>query len=478
VAAQRKDGEMTEADPEDRRLELAGRYGAVRRLTEELAAPLSPEDQMVQSMPDASPTKWHRGHTSWFFETFLLQPGLPGYELCDPTYPYIFNSYYETIGARHPRAERGLVSRPGTTEVTSYRERVDGAMADLLGAGGLPAADRPMPSTDTLDLVELGLHHEQQHQELLLMDIKHALWRNPVHPAYTPALRRPSGRAGVSKPDWIEHQGGPAEVGSGGGGFSFDNESPRHLVQLTPFALADRPVTCGEWTAFVYDGGYTRPELWLSDGWALVQQQRWDAPLYWDTGGPVGRGQHTGGPVGRGKHTGGPVGRGQHTGAPVHTATSGDGAVPGSVFTLAGERPIDFGEPVCHVSYYEADAFARWAGARLPTEAEWEVVAGRYPVEGHLLDRAVLHPMTPLADGPGFFGDVWEWTSSAYSPYPGFRTAPGAVGEYNGKFMVNQYVLRGGSCATPPGHVRATYRNFFPAAARWAFSGVRLARDL
>jgi ergothioneine biosynthesis protein EgtB len=436
---------MAEADADNRRPELATRYRDVRALTETLAAPLSPEDQTVQSMPDVSPTKWHRGHTSWFFETFLLQPELAGYLPCHPAYPYIFNSYYEAIGARHPRAERGLISRPGAAEVTDYRRHVDQAMGELLSG---------TPGREVLDLVELGLHHEQQHQELLLMDVKHVLSCNPLRPSYSPAATAPRETAEVAKPGWIEQQGGPVESGHDGQGFAFDNESPRHLVQLTPFALADRPVTCGEWLAFIDDGGYSRPELWLSDGWALVQQQRWTAPLYW-----TGPGAGTASGPGGERSTGG----------------SDEGW---RVFTLGGERPVDPAEPVCHVSYYEADAFAHWTGDRLPTEAEWEAVAAGRPVRGNLLDPALLHPAVAEGGDPQFFGDVWEWTASAYSPYPGFRTAAGAVGEYNGKFMVNQYVLRGGSCITPPGHLRATYRNFFPAAARWAFSGVRLARDL
>jgi ergothioneine biosynthesis protein EgtB len=433
---------MAQTDTDDRRDQLAARYRDVRALTESLAAPLSAEDQMVQSMPDVSPTKWHRGHTSWFFETFLLQPELTGYALCDPGYSYIFNSYYETVGARHPRAERGLISRPGAAEVALYRRHVDRAMASLLEG----ALDR-----EALDLVELGLHHEQQHQELLLMDIKHVLSYNPLLPAYSPSAGRSGTRRDAAKAGWIEHQGGLVEIGHDGRGFAFDNESPRHSFHLAPFALADRPVTCGEWLAFVDDGGYSRPELWLSDGWALVQQQGWAAPLYWKV--PV-----------------------------AGAGTGGDGPGVGHVFTLGGERPVDPAEPVCHVSYYEAHAFAHWCGARLPTEAEWEAVAAGQPVRGNLLDPAVLHPAAPAGASDRrdlqLFGDVWEWTSSAYSPYPGYRVAEGAVGEYNGKFMVNQYVLRGGSCATPRDHLRASYRNFFPAASRWAFSGVRLARDL
>ncbi|HMD45309.1 MAG TPA: ergothioneine biosynthesis protein EgtB [Acidimicrobiales bacterium] len=428
---------MAKAGAQPHPSDLARRYAAVRGTTEALAAPLSPEDQTVQSMPDVSPTKWHRGHTSWFFETFLLQPELDGYDVFHPAFAYIFNSYYETVGARHPRPERGFISRPGVAEVADYRAHVDEAM-DRLMAG--PLGNEPAA------LVELGIHHEQQHQELLLMDIKHVLSRNPLQPAYaaTPTVRAEE----PGKPGWIEHPGGVVEVGHDGRGFGFDNEFPHHRVLLTPFCLADRPVTCGEWLAFMDDGGYQRPELWLSDGWAMVNNQGWEAPLYWFRDDPLAW------PGGHG--TGGPE--------------------QWQVFTLSGRHEMDPAEPVCHLSYYEADAFAHWVGARLPTESEWEVLATVVPPAGNLLDPGVLHPRA--STDAAFYGDVWEWTSSSYCPYPGFRTAPGAVGEYNGKFMVNQYVLRGGCCVTPADHVRATYRNFFPASARWAFSGVRLARDL
>jgi ergothioneine biosynthesis protein EgtB len=423
--------ERDERDERARR--LAAAYTSVRSTTEALASPLSAEDQTVQSMPDVSPTKWHRGHTSWFFETFLLLPELNGYTQHHPMYGFIFNSYYEAAGARHPRPERGLLSRPGVTEVAAYRRHVDAAMAELL--------EQPLADT-TLDLAELGIHHEQQHQELLLMDIKHVLSKNPLLPAYrTPssgpsaAQGGPDNGAAVPKVEWIEHPGGVVEIGQDGADFAFDNESPRHSALLVPFALATRPVTCGEWMEFVDDGGYVRPELWLFEGWAAVQQQRWCAPLYWGL-------------------------------------FEGDA----TVFTLEGSRPIDPAEPVVHVSYYEADAFARWAGARLPTEAEWEHVASAEELPLDPARAVCVHPRQAAAGG--FFGTVWQWTSSSYSPYPGFRPAAGAVGEYNGKFMVNQQVLRGSACITPPGHARTTYRNFFPAGSRWAFSGVRLARDL
>ncbi|MDA8357023.1 MAG: ergothioneine biosynthesis protein EgtB [Actinomycetota bacterium] len=493
---------MNQADPNTATdvgcLALSSRYDAVRALTERLAAPLSPEDQTVQSMPDVSPTKWHRGHTSWFFETFLLKPFASGYREFDPSYPYIFNSYYEAVGSRHPRADRGLISRPGARDVSCYRSHVDERMIGFLSSleGTFDLADveaqhtvgrrvarsgESFSRTDhfaalgalgkVVDLVELGLNHEQQHQELLLMDIKHVLWCNPNLPAYTSDIAVPSdtsstrgsaggsagslaqGSAGAIDPvaGWIEHPGGLVEIGHTGNGFAFDNESPRHVTYASPFALADRPVTCGDWCAFIDDGGYRRPELWLSDGWGARCQFDWTAPLYWT-----------------------------HRTRSSHSEWS--------VFTLGGLRPLEPDEPVCHVSYYEADAFARWAGVRLPTEVEWEMVAGSllgdaarsHPLSGWRgATRSFgLHPRSVSVHDHGHVGDVWEWTLSAYSPYPGFKPAPGAVGEYNGKFMVNQHVLRGGSCVTPPGHVRPTYRNFFPPAARWPFTGVRTARDL
>jgi ergothioneine biosynthesis protein EgtB len=414
---------------EPSRRDVAARFCAVRQLTERLAEPLSAEDQAIQSMPDVSPTKWHRAHTTWFFETFLLSSYLTGYKVHHPAYGYLFNSYYEAVGPRHPRPQRGLLSRPGASEITAYRGQVDRVMDDFL--------NRSWPAR-VWDLVELGLHHEQQHQELILMDIKHVLSINPLAPTYLPL---PPQEIGLSSPQtWTDYCGGLVEIGHQGKGFAFDNECPRHTVYLQPFLLADRPVSCGDWQAFMDDGGYQRPELWLSDGWLAVQALGWAAPLYWRQ----------------------------------------DGA-GWQVFTLAGLRPVNECEPVVHISYYEADAFARWADARLPTEAEWEsavTVAGATgPPESNgarLLDFTALHPRP----GGGFLGDVWEWTSSAYLPYPGFHPAPGAVGEYNGKFMVNQQVLRGGCCATPSGHLRPSYRNFFPPAARWPFSGCRLARDL
>ena len=384
-------------------------YCEVRAVTERLAYPLSAEDQTVQSMPDASPTKWHRAHTSWFFETFLLARFAPGYEVFDPGYGYLFNSYYETVGPRHARPARGLITRPGIAEIASYREYVDREMTDFFYCG-LPDALTP--------LVELGLNHEQQHQELIVMDIKHVLSGNPALPAYGPLPwehhAAPVGRR------WLAHDGGVAEIGHDGDRFAFDNEGPRHRVLLRPFEIAADLITNQDWLAFIDDGGYARPELWMSDGWYAVQANGWLGPEYW------------------------------------HLL---DG-VP-HIFGLKGLQPFDPDAPVTHVSWYEADAYARWAGARLPLEAEWETLA----------------PSPEDPEAPGWYGSVWQWTASPYSPYPGFTPSAGAVGEYNGKFMVNQHVLRGASIATPPGHARRTYRNFFPAHARWAFAGVRLARD-
>lgn len=401
-------------------------YCRVRSLTDALAAPLSAEDQTVQSMPDVSPTKWHRAHTTWFFEEFVLDRFAEGYTPFDPAYRFLFNSYYEAVGPRHARNERGLLSRPGVAEIAAYRQSIDGRMLELLGAG-----DRP----DLDEVVTLGLHHEQQHQELLLMDIKHVLASNPLLPAYARG-DRPASAAPPVDLDWVEVDGGEVEIGHAGDGFAFDNEGPRHTVVLRPCALATRPVTCGEWLTFIDDGGYRRPELWLSDGWATVRAQGWDAPSYW-----------------------------------THVDDQW------SVFTLTGAKLVEPSEPVCHVSYYEAEAFARWAGARLPTEAEWEHAVATTASWRPRLDHPSLHPAAIVGDFAQSLGEVWEWTASPYTPYPGFRPLPGAVGEYNGKFMVNQHVLRGGACITPAGHARPSYRNFFPPAARWPFAGVRLARD-
>jgi ergothioneine biosynthesis protein EgtB len=412
---------------------LARRFAAVRARTEALAAPLSAEDQTVQSMPDASPAKWHRAHTSWFFETFLLQPLLPAYRAFDPAYAYLFNSYYEAVGPRHPRPERGLLSRPGIVEIARYREHVDAAITRLI------ATLAETSWRQAAALIELGLHHEEQHQELLLMDIKHMLAQNPLQPAY--AAPASAGRAVDAPPlAWIEEAGGLRQIGHDGRGFAFDNEAPRHKLWLEPFRLGTRLVTCAEYLAFIDDGGYRRAEFWLSDGWTVVQQQEWRAPLYW-------RREDGGG---------------------------------WSIFTLAGRRALAPAEPVVHVSFYEADAYATWSGKRLPREGEWEVAAAAagVPLGGNLLERGLLHPAAAAGAGlQQMIGDVWEWTASPYVAYPGYRPAAGAIGEYNGKFMSGQMVLRGGAAVTPTGHVRLSYRNFFPPAARWAFGGIRLAED-
>ncbi|WP_242342476.1 ergothioneine biosynthesis protein EgtB [Anaeromyxobacter terrae] len=409
---------------------IAARLAAVRRRTVALASPLSPEDATVQSMPDASPAKWHLAHTSWFFEAFVLPRVERSFRPFHDAYAYLFNSYYEAVGPRQPRPQRGLLSRPALEEVLRYRANVDERMAAALAA----RLDDAL-----LAVVEVGIAHEEQHQELLLTDVKHAFSSNPLRPAYAPGALPGRPRPATATPlGFVPREGGVVEIGAAAGGFAFDNERPRHRALVEPHALASRPTTNGEWLAFMDEGGYRRPELWLSDGFAAVQAGGWQAPLYWERG------------------------------------ESG-----WSVFTLAGPRPLDPAEPVAHVSYYEADAFARWAGARLPTEVEWEAAAAGAEEDGTFADDGRFHPAA-AAPGPGLrqlLGDVWEWTSSAYAPYPGFRPLAGALGEYNGKFMVNQLTLRGGSCATPRGHVRPTYRNFFPPGARWQFTGVRLARD-
>jgi ergothioneine biosynthesis protein EgtB len=402
-------------------IDLEQQFRTVRSFTEALAARLSPEDQTAQSMPDASPAKWHRAHTSWFFEEFVLSS--TGYAVFDPTYRYLFNSYYEAVGARHPRPQRGLVTRPGVAEIGRYRGAVDEAMAVALADGRLGEM--------ALRLAELGCHHEQQHQELLLMDAKHLLSHHAFDPVY---VERPAeADVGPTPQSWRPVPAGLVEIGHPGGGFAFDNEGPSHRHYLEPFEIAERAVTNTEWLEFMADGGYRRPELWLSDGWARVQAEGWDSPGYW---------------------------------------RNDDGTW--TTFTLSGRRPVRGAEPACHVSFYEADAYARWAGARLPTEQEWETAARDVADRrGGLLDLARCHPGVA---GPAMIGDVWEWTASAYLPYPGFAPAAGAVGEYNGKFMCDQHVLRGASAVTPPSHERLTYRNFFPAPSRWAFSGLRLVR--
>ena len=404
---------------------LADRYARVRALTLALAAPLSDADATVQSMDDASPAKWHLAHTTWFFETFVLRDHAPGYRLHDARFPFLFNSYYEAEGHRHARARRGMVTRPTLDEVRGYRAAVDAAL--LAALPDLPAA--------ALELVALGCHHEEQHQELLVTDILHLFAENPLEPALWPAAPK----VPVAMPGpvgWLAAPERVVDIGHDGDGFAFDCEGPRHRALIPAHALADRTVTNDEWAAFIADGGYRDARLWLSDGWAWVQRERVDAPLYWE----------------------------QRDGAWTR-------------FGLDGRRAIDPAAPVTHVSFFEADAYATWAGARLPTEFEWEAAAAAHDAAGgNQMDRA--GPVEPRPAAPAFFGDVWEWTGSAYRPYPGFRAVEGAVGEYNGKFMSGQFVLRGGSCATPRGHARATYRNFFYPHQRWQFTGVRLAKDL
>jgi len=403
--------------------QLLARFAAVRAQTEALAAPLSPEDQLVQSMPEASPTKWHLAHTTWFYETFILAPHAGGYQRRRPEFEYLFNSYYKQLHGHPLRSRRGLMSRPDLQEVLAYRSQVDSAMRTFL----------PHASAEVLELLELGINHEQQHQELIVTDIKHALWLSPLQPAY--AERRSEPGSSAPPPQWKSWDEGIYEIGhTAGTGFAFDNEEPRHKVYLQSFQLASRCVTNREYLEFINDGGYRHAELWLSDGWDQVTANDWNAPLYWE----------------------------QRDGEWWN-------------FTLAGWRRVEPNEPVTHVSYYEADAYAQWAASRLATEAEWEAAAAAAePVRGNFLGSGQFHPIA--ADGSQMFGDVWEWTSSAYSAYPGYRRAKGVLGEYNGKFMVNQQVLRGGSCTTPESHIRASYRNFFPALSRWQFSGIRLAK--
>jgi ergothioneine biosynthesis protein EgtB len=416
---------------------LGDRYAEIRSHTERLAAPLSPEDQTVQSMPDVSPTKWHRAHVTWFFETFVLADHEQGFAPFQEKYWFLFNSYYEAVGPRFSRPQRGLISRPGAHDVGVYRGNVDERMRDLIASLDGGTLDKVTPT------IELGFHHEQQHQELLLMDIKHVLSLNPLRPAYVDRPGVPDGAAADAL-GWVDVEGGLVEIGHDGAGFSFDNELPRHQVWLESYRLADRLVTNGEWAEFMADGGYRRHELWLSDGWARVNAEDWRAPLYW-------------------------------------------AEVDGVWFehTLHGTWPVDPSLPVTHVSHYEADAFATWAGKRLPSEAEWEHAVRQDgqgdDVSGNLTNTETFHPTAAPPPGAGAgqirqaYGDCWEWTGSAYLPYPGFHPAAGAIGEYNGKFMSNQMVLRGGCALTPSGHARASYRNFFPPGSRWAMSGVRLA---
>jgi len=415
------------ADPMPQPVEpLRARFTRIRDLSLALTAPLAIEDHVVQSMPEVSPTKWHLGHTTWFFEQFCLAGREPGYRPHDERFHYLFNSYYQSVGPMHKRPERGLLSRPTLAEVHEYRARVDERMARLLEI---------RDDDDALAfLVMLGLNHEQQHQELMLTDIKHVFFVNPLHPVYRESA--PSPVASPASSSFVSFAGGHYEIGAHTDAFCFDNETPRHTVLLRDFALADRLVTNADYDAFIADGGYTNPALWLADGWSALTTQAWTRPLYW----------------------------------------SEDRA---REFTLAGWQPIDRAAPVAHVSFYEADAFARWAGRRLPTEAEWEVAAGAHAIDGNFLESGALRPLAASADAVGgqLYGDVWEWTASAYAPYPGFKPLAGSLGEYNGKFMCNQLVVRGGSCVTQRDHMRASYRSFFYPHDRWQFLGFRLARD-
>lgn len=401
---------------------LRHRYSLTRAATEALAAPLSAEDQNLQSMAEASPTKWHRAHTTWFFETFVLLPHCTDYQAFDPHYAYLFNSYYEALGPRHARPMRGMLSRPSAEEISAYRAHVDNAMMEFLANAS---------SSTCLELIELGLQHEAQHQELIVTDIKHAFSQNPLKPAYTENSVSDNGPPSDLK--WLHIPGGIYEVGHTASGFAFDNESPAHRILLRDFQIAHRPVSNAEYLAFIEAGGYQRSEFWLSDGWARVQAQAWQAPAYW-------------------------------------TREAQDW----QLYTLYGMQALPLNQAVCHLSFYEAAAYAAWAGKRLPTEFEWEVAARQH---GYADDRAVAS-VQPQALGYGFAQDVWEWTGSAYLPYPGYRASADALGEYNGKFMVNQMVLKGRSCATAPGHSRVSYRNFFHPHARWQFSGLRLAEDV
>ncbi len=405
-------------------------FEKVRKTSQRICAPLATEDYVIQTMDDVSPPKWHLAHTTWFFENFLLIPSHPDYREFHPRYNFLFNSYYEAVGERHPRPERGLLSRPTVEEIYHYRRHVDEFMLDLVDGADEQQWVQIEP------LLTLGLHHEQQHQELLLTDIKHILGTNPLRPAYdTPPDHPPGARVPAA---WVAYPSGIAEIGFGDSGFRYDNEEPRHQVHLEAYELASTLVTNGEYLEFIEAGGYQQPRHWLSDGWATVQDEKWNAPLYWEK---------------------------------IDDRWW--------VMTLSGLKQLSENEPVSHISYFEADAYARWRDLRLPTEAEWETAAANRAVEGNLFDSGELHPRPAASGGDEpaqLFGDVWEWTQSPYTAYPGFRPAPGAVGEYNGKFMCNQFVLRGGSCATSANHIRATYRNFFPPQARWQFTGLRLAR--
>lgn len=416
-----------------RQSSLLQNYKSVRKFSRSLCEPLVTEDFIIQSMPDVSPTKWHLAHTTWFFETFVLKKIIDDYLNFHPMYSYLFNSYYVQAGERFPRPERGLLSRPTVEEVLSYRDFVDEKIIGLLENSG----DDKIKEIESI--IELGLNHEQQHQELMLTDIKHVFSINPLHPAYSNSEKQELKY--MQELEWIPFDEGIYTIGHDGKEFCFDNEKPQHRVFLESFKLGSRLVTNGEYLEFIHAGGYKTPELWLSDGWYAARQGNWEAPLYWEN-------------------------------------RKGDW----HMMTLNGFREVNPAEPVCHVSLYEADAFARWAGARLPSEAEWETAASAVPVQGNFVENGKFHPepLTELTNEQTLeqmYGDVWEWTQSAYSAYPGYKPPEGALGEYNGKFMINQNVLKGGSCATSLWHIRKTYRNFFPPGARWQFSGIRLAKD-
>ncbi len=431
--------------------QLLCRFHEVRRFTSALCHSLAPEDCVVQSMPDVSPTKWHLAHTTWFFETFVLKKWITGYQPNNSQYAYLFNSYYNAAGDMHRRDLRGLISRPTVDETHQYRSAIDEQIDNLISGADEELFNEVEP------IVVLGIHHEQQHQELLLTDIKHVFAQNPLHPIFRPrtwhrhsadetlAGSQCHNNRDIAPLKFVDFDEEIVEIGHDGRGFSYDNEGPRHRALVPAFALASRPVTNGEYMAFIEDNGYSRPEFWLSLGWMTINEQRWESPLYWE------------------KHDG-----------------------QWWNFTLSGFHPVDPDEPVTHIGYFEADAFANWSGARLPTEFEWERAAANIAIDGNFVENEIFHPVASAVSAETrahhgkllqMFGDVWEWTRSSYSPYPGYRAAPGALGEYNGKFMCNQYVLRGGSCATSRTHIRKTYRNFFQPEKRWQFTGIRLARD-
>jgi ergothioneine biosynthesis protein EgtB len=423
---------FTENNRDTERSVMIRKYRQVRNFSSELCRPLLTEDYVIQSMPDVSPTKWHLAHTSWFFEAFVLSKAFPDYVSLHPQYNFLFNSYYVLVGERWTRSRRGMLSRPTVDEVYKYRDYVDEKMLEFLEHSGEDIYQKFAP------IVEIGIHHEQQHQELILTDIKHVFSINPLNPVYLE--REQKLIPDIPDLSWVPFDGGIFEIGFEGKGFSYDNEGPRHKEYIEPFKLSSRLITNKEYLEFIEDKGYQRAELWLSDGYAAAENEKWNTPLYWK------------------KENG-----------------------EWHVFTLNGKQIINPNEPVCHVSFYEADAYARWAGSRLPSEAEWEIAADNITVNGNFVENKNFHPVPPgTPDGKlqQMYGDVWEWTRSSYSPYPGYKTLPGALGEYNGKFMSSQMVLRGGSCATSASHIRKTYRNFFPPNARWQFMGIRLAKDV